>query len=103
MKRTLLIAGLAAVAIFAAVEYEALFESEDLLPASRRELQSRAERLAEVQETLRFMEAYELPGQKGLCGTAYLQASLDVRAAIEEGLLPPDTHIPKLSITVLQR
>ena len=90
------------LALFAAVKYGALFESEDLLPAPRLKLQSRAEY---AKASLRVMEYYETAAAnaKGLCGTPFLQAEVVVRAAVQEGLLPADTRIPELFIRIARQ
>ena len=100
-----MIAGLSMLALFAAVEYGASLESEAPVRGPRWELQPRAERLAHANASLRFMEDFVTDAETGtgLCGTQFLRAEYDVRAAIKEGLLPPDTHIPELFLTVLQR
>ena len=92
------------LALFAAVEYGALFKSEAPVLAPRQEIQSRAERLAHAKASLRVMEYYVAAAatETGLCGTPFLQAEVDVRAAVQEGLLPADTRIPELFIRIVR-
>ena len=84
MKRVLLIAGLTALGL----------SSSSLDNAAT----ARLERLASAQASLKYMEDFvAAPGYKD-CATPFLQAEDKVRAAIEEGLLLPDTRIPELII-----
>ena len=86
MKSALLIAGLIALAVSGSVDHSAL---------------ARSERLARAQESLQYMR--EMAAFQGYidCGTPFIMAKDEVRAAIVEGLLPPDTHIPILLIELL--
>jgi hypothetical protein len=88
MKTALLIPGLIALAASGSVDQTSL---------------ARSERLAQAQESLQYMK--EMAAYQGYidCGTPLIMAEDEVRSAISEGLLPPDTKIPVLAIKRLAR